>query len=178
VYHKSNNSYKIYLVICINILCTSFCTLRNYKRGRCIVCTPLLAPMTKRYITKNNHIFLNTSFHIIRVFIGIRFYAEESYVRFYGRAIDQAVIRCLPTAAARVRAWVWSCGIFGRKRGDEAGFFPSTSVSPANLYSTKFSILTIIRGRYNRPEVADVASGPSMDSTPTPHPNYVNLNKF
>jgi hypothetical protein len=42
---------------------------------------------------------------------------------------------------------------------------PSTSVSPANLYSTKFSILAITRGRYNRPELADVPSGPSLDST-------------
>jgi hypothetical protein len=30
-------------------------------------------------------------------------------------------------------------------------FSPSTSVSPANLHSTKFSIITITRGRYNRP---------------------------
>jgi hypothetical protein len=29
-------------------------------------------------------------------------------------------------------------------------FPPSTSVSPANLHSTKFSILTITRSRYNR----------------------------
>jgi hypothetical protein len=38
--------------------------------------------------------------------------------------------------------------------------------SLANLYSTKSSIITITRGRYNRPVVADVPSGPSMDSTP------------
>jgi hypothetical protein len=44
-------------------------------------------------------------------------------------------------------------------------FSPHTSVSPANLDCTKFSILTIARGRYNRPEVADVPSEPSMDST-------------
>jgi hypothetical protein len=37
----------------------------------------------------------------------------------------------------------------------------------SNLHSTKFSILTITRGRYNRPEGADVPSGPSSDSTPT-----------
>jgi hypothetical protein len=36
--------------------------------------------------------------------------------------------------------------------------------SPANLDSTKFPILTITRGRYNRPEVVDVLSGSSMDS--------------
>jgi hypothetical protein len=52
-------------------------------------------------------------------------------------------------------------------------FSPSTSVSPTNFYSTKFSILTITRGRYSRPEVADVPSGPSMDSTP----RYANLKK-
>jgi hypothetical protein len=45
-------------------------------------------------------------------------------------------------------------------------FSPSTTASPANLHSTKFSILTITRGKYNRPEVADVPSGPSFDSTP------------
>jgi hypothetical protein len=43
---------------------------------------------------------------------------------------------------------------------------PSTSVYIANLYSTKFSIFTITRVRYNRPKVADVPSGPSLDSTP------------
>jgi hypothetical protein len=42
---------------------------------------------------------------------------------------------------------------------------PNTSVSPANLHSTKFSILTITRGRYNKPKVVDVPSGPSMDSS-------------
>jgi hypothetical protein len=42
-------------------------------------------------------------------------------------------------------------------------FSPSTLVSPRNLYSAKFCILTITRGRYNRPEVADVPSGPSLD---------------
>jgi hypothetical protein len=46
-------------------------------------------------------------------------------------------------------------------------FSPSTSVSPASLHSTKFSITTITRGSDNRPTVADVPSGPSMDSTPT-----------
>jgi hypothetical protein len=29
----------------------------------------------------------------------------------WGRAIAQAVSRRLPTAAARVQTWVWSCGI-------------------------------------------------------------------
>jgi hypothetical protein len=46
-------------------------------------------------------------------------------------------------------------------------FSPSTSVSPAKtVHSTNFSIHTITRVRYNRPGVAAVPSGPSMDSTP------------
>jgi hypothetical protein len=82
-----------------------------------------------------------------------------------GRAIAQAVSRWLPNAAARVRARVWSSGIYCGQSGTEAGFL-RTSVSPANLYSIKFSILTLTRGRYNRPEVADIPSGPNLDSTP------------
>jgi hypothetical protein len=45
-------------------------------------------------------------------------------------------------------------------------FSPSTSVSPA-IHSTNFSILTITRGRYNRPVSGRRPSGPSLD--PTPH---------
>jgi hypothetical protein len=43
-------------------------------------------------------------------------------------------------------------------------FSPSTSVSPANLYSTNFSTITIIYhlGWYNRPVVAAVPSGLSL----------------
>jgi hypothetical protein len=39
-----------------------------------------------------------------------------------GRAIAQAVSRWLPTAAARVRAQVWSSGICGEQSGAGAGF--------------------------------------------------------
>jgi hypothetical protein len=38
------------------------------------------------------------------------------------RAIAQAASRWLPTAAARVRARVWSCGICGGQSGAGAGF--------------------------------------------------------
>jgi hypothetical protein len=41
---------------------------------------------------------------------------------FIGRAIAQAVSRWLPTAAARVRARVWSSGIYGGQTGAGAGF--------------------------------------------------------
>jgi hypothetical protein len=67
-----------------------------------------------------------------------------------GRSITQAVIRWLPTAAARVRArgmvkWYlrWTKWHWDR-------FSQSTSASPANFLSTKFSFITITRGRYNR----------------------------
>jgi hypothetical protein len=47
------------------------------------------------------------------------------YIRInnvFGHAIAQAVSRWLLTAAARVRAWAWSCGIFGGQSGTGAGF--------------------------------------------------------
>jgi hypothetical protein len=81
-----------------------------------------------------------------------------------GRAIAQAVSRWLPTAAARVRARVWSCGIWGGQSGDGAGFlrvlrFPLPifipQISPPSLSS-------IIWGWYNRPVVAAVPSGLSL----------------
>jgi hypothetical protein len=61
-----------------------------------------------------------------------------------GRAIAQAVSRWLPTAAARVRARVWSCEICGGQSGAGAGFFPSISVSPANLHFTNCSTIILI----------------------------------
>jgi hypothetical protein len=67
-----------------------------------------------------------------------------------GRDIAEAVSRWLPTAAVRVQSRVWSSGICGGQSGEGGWFSRSTSVSPA-IHSTKFSILTITRGRYNRP---------------------------
>jgi hypothetical protein len=92
-----------------------------------------------------------------------RFIAYFSF-RFYelgslGRAIAQAVSRWLPTAAARVRARVWLCGICGRQNG--AGAFPLPILSPPIAPQSPSSI---IWGLYNRPEVAAVPSGLS----PTP----------
>jgi hypothetical protein len=51
------------------------------------------------------------------------------------------VSRRLPTAAARVRGQVRSCGICGRKSGTGTG---STSISPANSHSTDCSTFTIV----------------------------------
>jgi hypothetical protein len=39
-----------------------------------------------------------------------------------GRAIAEAVSRCLPTAAARVRARIWSCGVCDGQSGTVADF--------------------------------------------------------
>jgi hypothetical protein len=83
-----------------------------------------------------------------------------------GRAIAQAVSRWLPTAAARVRAWVWSCGICGGQSGAGAGFlrvlwFPLPIFVPPIAPQSPSSV---IWGLCNRPEVAAVPSGLS----PTP----------
>jgi hypothetical protein len=67
-----------------------------------------------------------------------------------GRAIAEAVSRWLPTAVARVRARVWKVGFVVEIMAPRGRFSPSTSISPANLHSTNFSILTITRDKYNR----------------------------
>jgi hypothetical protein len=81
-----------------------------------------------------------------------------------GRAIAQAVSRWLPTAAARIRSRVWSSGICVGQSGAGADFLrvlrfplpifiPSVAPQPPS---------PIIRGWYNRPEVAAVSSGLSL----------------
>jgi hypothetical protein len=65
-----------------------------------------------------------------------------------GHAIAQEVSRWFPTAAARDRARVWQMGFvvdkvaLGQVFSEYFGFPP---------HSTKFSIITITRGRSNRP---------------------------
>jgi hypothetical protein len=78
----------------------------------------------------------------------------------------QAVSCWLPTAVARVRAQVWSCGICGGQSGAVAGFlqvlrFPLPIFIPSIAPQSPSSI---IWGLYNRPEVAAVPNGLS----PTP----------
>jgi hypothetical protein len=85
---------------------------------------------------------------------------------YLGRAIVRAVSRWLPTAAPRVRARIWSSGICGEQSGAGAVFFSEYFDFPCQFSFHQILILTITRGRYNRREVADVPSGPSLDSTP------------
>jgi hypothetical protein len=91
---------------------------------------------------------------------------QTSLTSQLGRAIAQAVSRWLPTAVARV----WSSGICGGQRG---GFSPSTSV-PANLHSSKFPIIIITRGGYNKPISGRLAEWTLLDSTPH-NANYLIL---
>jgi hypothetical protein len=81
-----------------------------------------------------------------------------------GRAITQAVSRWLPTAAARVRARVWTCGICGGQSSAGAGFlivlrFPLPIFVPPIASQSQPSI---IWGWYNRPVLAAVPSGLSL----------------
>jgi hypothetical protein len=84
---------------------------------------------------------------------------------FMGRAITEAVSRWLPTAAARVQSRVWSSGICGGPSGVGAGFlrvlrFPLSFIPPNSPSSQSPGAGTM--GQW----VADVPSGPSLDSTP------------
>jgi hypothetical protein len=73
-----------------------------------------------------------------RAFITIYKYTKYGHIlcsirllkgNLYGAAPGQAVSRCPPTVAIRVRARFRSCGICGGQSGIGAGFFLSTSVS-------------------------------------------------
>jgi hypothetical protein len=80
--------------------------------------------------------------------------------------IAQAVSRWLPTAAARVRARVWSCGICGEQSSSGAGFlrvlrFPLPIFIPPVAPQSPSSIIWSL---YNSPEVAAVPS----ELSPTP----------
>jgi hypothetical protein len=85
---------------------------------------------------------------------------------FDGRAIAEAVSRWLPTAGPGFAPGSGKWELW-RTKWHRGRFPPSISGFPAEtVHSTNFSILTITRDRYNRPGVAAVPNGPSMDSTP------------
>jgi hypothetical protein len=81
-------------------------------------------------------------------------------------AVVQAVRRWRPTAAVRVPTRVWSSGICGGQSGGGAGIlrvlrFPLPIFIPPNSPSSQSSGTGTI-GQ----EMADLPSGPSLDSTP------------
>jgi hypothetical protein len=87
-------------------------------------------------------------------------------VDHFGRAIAQAISCWLPTTAARVRARVWSRGICGGQSGAGAGFlqvlqFPLPIFIPPNSPSSQSP-----GARTTGELLANVPSGPSLDSTP------------
>jgi hypothetical protein len=78
---------------------------------------------------------------------------NKAVIFMKGRAIAQAISRLLPTAAARVRSQVRSCGICGGLIGAGAVFlrvlrFPLPVLMPP---SAPHSSSSIIRGWCNRP---------------------------
>jgi hypothetical protein len=80
-----------------------------------------------------------------------------------GSAIAQAVSRRFPTAAARV----CSSGIIGEQSGAGAGFLRVLLFPLPKPFIPPTSPSSVTTGRYNKPEVADMPSGPNMDPTPT-----------
>jgi hypothetical protein len=85
----------------------------------------------------------------------------QSVKRLGGRGIAQTVSRWLPTATA----WVWQVGFVVDKVASGQVFSEHFGFLCQTIHSTRLSILTITGGRYSRPVVAAVPSGPSMDST-------------
>jgi hypothetical protein len=72
---------------------------------------------------------------------------HEILLKFiFDRTIALAVSRRLPTAAARVRAWIKSCGICGGQSGNGAGFlrvlrFPMPHIPPTASHSSSSIII-------------------------------------
>jgi hypothetical protein len=80
----------------------------------------------------------------------------QTYRQSLGRATAQAVSRQFPTAAARVRAQVRSCGVCGGQSVTGAGFlrlfrFPLQILIPPTAPQSSSSSSSIIWRWYNRP---------------------------
>jgi hypothetical protein len=75
----------------------------------------------------------------------------SSNISSESRAIARAVSRWLPTTAARVRAQVISCGIYGGQSGNGAGFLRIYRLPLQILNPPTAPYSSIIRGWYSRP---------------------------
>jgi hypothetical protein len=83
-----------------------------------------------------------SSIRTMKLGLGDSYPIDNCLYETHNRAVAQAVSRCLPTAAARVRVRAGMWGLWWTKQ-HWGRFSPSTSVSPANHHSTNFSIIII-----------------------------------
>jgi hypothetical protein len=121
-------------------------------------------PAEIRISLKHLHLSQVVQFQEMHSYNYVYFSITVTYCYYEGRAIAKAVSRWLRTAAARVRARVYSSGICGGQSGAGVGFLPVLRfplpifIPPISPQSTS----SIIWGLYNRPEVAAVPSGLSL----------------
>jgi hypothetical protein len=111
---------------------------------------------TNRMCFTNVFPLLSTSFreygdHVSVTFITLHSVFKLSFFNI-GRAVAQAVSRRIPTAAARIRAHVKSCGFCGGQSGTGAGFLRVLQfLLPILIPSTAPHSSSIIRSWYDRP---------------------------
>jgi hypothetical protein len=105
---------------------------------------------------------------------GLKWLFEVSI--FHACAIAKVISRRIPTAAARVRSSVRSCGICGKQSGTGAGFLPVIRFPLPILIppTAPHSSSSIIRGWYNRPNSGEHAKW--IQSHPTPQ-NFITSNE-
>jgi hypothetical protein len=92
--------------------------------------------------------------HLLKVFNSSSFLHGVTTSMNWSRAIAEAVSRRIPTAAARVRAQVGSCGICGGQSGTRAGFLRELRFRRHNSHSINCSTITSI----NHPGLVQLAS--------------------